>query len=318
MDFQVVSRRRQPYSIQDWNCASSHIFVNNKLSERQQRPLPPGPRLSFLNTKCLHRIYPWRAFQKWHKIYGSILSMQFGQRVMISIGSYEVAHDLLEKWKDLGPVLSSAESVSLKGFIQHCFHPQVPTPWKTHRRLALNFLSNRQTRSYSLSLPAGSWDQTICLQLQDQMIFGRVPRAFTAGSGRDKAELWSSKLVATSSWRLHKMHMKRSDILLLILRRLHRICITVRLVYSTDQSRPFSRHCHHLSRTIFNYFGSPTRTMSPKTFFDHQKLMREMMLSQKYTDLVLCCQGKEFKVHKAIVCTQSPVLAAACDGGFKV
>ena len=43
-----------------------------------------------------------------------------------------------------------------------------------------------------------------------------------------------------------------------------------------------------------------------------------MMMSQKYTDLVLCCQGKEFKVHRAIICTQSPVLAAACDGGFKV
>ena len=59
--------------------------------------------------------------------------------------------------------------------------------------------------------------------------------------------------------------------------------------------------------------------MSSKTSFDSvEKLIRELMLSQKYTDMVLCCQGKEFKVHRAIICTQSPVLAAACDGGFKV
>lgn len=41
------------------------------------------------------------------------------------------------------------------------------------------------------------------------------------------------------------------------------------------------------------------------------------MDSGKYSDLKLVCQGLEFKVHKAIICTQSPVLAAACDGGFQ-
>jgi hypothetical protein len=43
-----------------------------------------------------------------------------------------------------------------------------------------------------------------------------------------------------------------------------------------------------------------------------------LMGSEKYSDLKLVCQGQEFKVHKAIICTQSPVLAAACDGGFQV
>ena len=40
--------------------------------------------------------------------------------------------------------------------------------------------------------------------------------------------------------------------------------------------------------------------------------------SHKYSDLKLVCHGHEFKVHKAVVCTQSPVLAAACDGNFQV
>lgn len=47
------------------------------------------------------------------------------------------------------------------------------------------------------------------------------------------------------------------------------------------------------------------------------KYGEELMRSQKYTDLTLSCQGQEFKVHRAIVCPQSPVLAAVCDGGFK-
>ena len=40
--------------------------------------------------------FPWRVL---HKIYGPIICLQYRQRVMISIGSYKVAHDLLEKRK---------------------------------------------------------------------------------------------------------------------------------------------------------------------------------------------------------------------------
>jgi hypothetical protein len=43
-----------------------------------------------------------------------------------------------------------------------------------------------------------------------------------------------------------------------------------------------------------------------------------LMGAEKYSDIKLVCQGQEFKVHKAIVCTQSSVLAAACNRGFQV
>jgi cytochrome P450 len=67
---------------------------------------------------------------------------------MISIGSYKVAHDLLEKRKDIydsRPHMVIGECVS-KGLhtILLPFGPQ----WKTHRQLAVNLLSNRRTRSY--------------------------------------------------------------------------------------------------------------------------------------------------------------------------
>lgn len=46
--------------------------------------------------------------------------------------------------------------------------------------------------------------------------------------------------------------------------------------------------------------------------------LSQILTSEKYSDLKLVCQDQEFKVHKAIVCTQSPVLAAAVDGDFQV
>ncbi|KAF4632577.1 hypothetical protein G7Y89_g5550 [Cudoniella acicularis] len=45
--------------------------------------------------------------------------------------------------------------------------------------------------------------------------------------------------------------------------------------------------------------------------------LAQLLNSEKYSDLKLVCQGQEFKVHKAIVCTQSPVLAAASNGSFQ-
>jgi len=56
--------------------------------------------------------------------------------------------------------------------------------------------------------------------------------------------------------------------------------------------------------------------MSSKT--PHTSALAQLMGSEKYSDLKLVCEGHEFRVHKAIVCSQSPVLTAACDGAFQV
>ena len=39
--------------------------------------------------------------------------------------------------------------------------------------------------------------------------------------------------------------------------------------------------------------------------------------SEKYSDLTVTTQNRSFKLHRAIVCSQSKVLAAMCDSGFK-
>jgi hypothetical protein len=43
-----------------------------------------------------------------------------------------------------------------------------------------------------------------------------------------------------------------------------------------------------------------------------------LLLLPKYSDLQIVCQEIDFAVHKAIVCSQSPVLAANIDGNFVV
>jgi len=125
------------------------LFINY-VSSKRQRPLPPGPRPLFLikNLHQMPRSYAWRVLQEWHKIYGPIISLQYGQRVMISIGSYEVAHDLLEKRKD---IYNSRPHVVAGDYMSKGLHTALlpsGTQWKTHRRLISNFVSNRQTQSY--------------------------------------------------------------------------------------------------------------------------------------------------------------------------
>jgi hypothetical protein len=43
-----------------------------------------------------------------------------------------------------------------------------------------------------------------------------------------------------------------------------------------------------------------------------------LLFNDKYSDLCISCGGREFKVHRAIVCTQSDFFANACDGPFLV
>ncbi|KAL2355843.1 hypothetical protein BJ546DRAFT_650099 [Cryomyces antarcticus] len=45
--------------------------------------------------------------------------------------------------------------------------------------------------------------------------------------------------------------------------------------------------------------------------------MARLMESAEYSDLTLTCHGREFKVHRAVLCPRSSVIAAACDGQLK-
>ncbi|KAI0192422.1 hypothetical protein F4808DRAFT_443119 [Astrocystis sublimbata] len=46
-------------------------------------------------------------------------------------------------------------------------------------------------------------------------------------------------------------------------------------------------------------------------------LKTKLLRIRDYSDLILSCNEQQFKVHKAVVCAESPVMAAALKGGFK-
>lgn len=54
---------------------------------------------------------------------------------------------------------------------------------------------------------------------------------------------------------------------------------------------------------------------SLRTIYDG---LRGLLMEEKYADLTIRCGGRDFKAHRAIVCTQSAFFDKACSGGFKV
>lgn len=46
--------------------------------------------------------------------------------------------------------------------------------------------------------------------------------------------------------------------------------------------------------------------------------LSSLLTSGKFSDLRLVCEGREFSVHKAVLCSQSRVINAACEGNFEV
>ncbi|KAG0646595.1 hypothetical protein D0Z07_7566 [Hyphodiscus hymeniophilus] len=46
-------------------------------------------------------------------------------------------------------------------------------------------------------------------------------------------------------------------------------------------------------------------------------ILPELYKSGRYSDMTVKCQGREWKVHRNIVCSQSKPLAAALDGNFE-
>ncbi|KAF9888575.1 hypothetical protein FE257_008507 [Aspergillus nanangensis] len=73
------------------------LFRRPPPQESERLPLGP-PTLPILGN--LHQIpkeHLWRTVKQWHDQYGPIICVRFGSLKMILLGSYEVAHDLLEK-----------------------------------------------------------------------------------------------------------------------------------------------------------------------------------------------------------------------------
>ena len=54
------------------------------------------------------------------------------------------------------------------------------------------------------------------------------------------------------------------------------------------------------------------------TMSELKDVMRDLLLRGRFSDMEILCQGITFKVHQAIVCTQSSYFYSAMCDGFKV
>ena len=53
-------------------------------------------------------------------------------------------------------------------------------------------------------------------------------------------------------------------------------------------------------------------------FSDLEAVLRSLLHSGEFSDMTVSCGNRDFKVHRAIVCPQSPFFEAALKDGFKV
>lgn len=47
-------------------------------------------------------------------------------------------------------------------------------------------------------------------------------------------------------------------------------------------------------------------------------IVKQLLVTGRFSDLTLVCHGEHFHVHRGIVCSRSPVWAAASEGKFVV
>lgn len=63
---------------------------------------------------------------------------------------------------------------------------------------------------------------------------------------------------------------------------------------------------------------TPTMVGDKPAALGSGSLLYQMLQSEEYTDLDFSCRGRVYRVHKAVVCPQSPVIKVAVTAGFKV
>ncbi|KAG0123481.1 cytochrome P450 [Tuber indicum] len=118
--------------------------------KRRQPPLPPGPRgvPIFGNLFQIAPKYQWRQQQEWSQKYGPIFKLQLGVHMVIVLGTYQAARDLLDKrWRiysDRPGFVVSAKYIS-GGFRTLLMRGEM---WNAHRRLQATVLSPRMSQKY--------------------------------------------------------------------------------------------------------------------------------------------------------------------------
>ncbi|KAJ5731816.1 hypothetical protein N7493_003297 [Penicillium malachiteum] len=111
--------------------------------------LPPGPpSLSIIgNLHQLPSVNLWTKLTEWRRKYGPIITVNFGQRKMIILGSQKIAQDLLGKRAEIYSSRPNFLGEHASNDMHTAFLAFGPT-WKAHRAIQSTFLNPRASQSY--------------------------------------------------------------------------------------------------------------------------------------------------------------------------
>ncbi|EKM48214.1 uncharacterized protein PHACADRAFT_203097 [Phanerochaete carnosa HHB-10118-sp] len=112
--------------------------------------LPPGPAgVPFLGSLPFLTHYPEMALDKWAKKFGPLYSMWLGNQLFVVVSDPQVVKDLVIT---NGSIFSSRKEMYMKSKIIFVRRGITATPydetWRKHRRLAAQFLGNKQISNY--------------------------------------------------------------------------------------------------------------------------------------------------------------------------
>ncbi|KAF3480995.1 uncharacterized protein GIQ15_06342 [Arthroderma uncinatum] len=114
-------------------------------------PLPPGPyQLPLIGN--MHQTpmkNPWTRYREWHKVYGPIMSLRYGQKTIILLGTHKAVRDLLNKRGEIyssRPHMICAGDCLSKGY-STALLPYGDT-WKVHRSIQTAVLNPQISQKY--------------------------------------------------------------------------------------------------------------------------------------------------------------------------
>ncbi|KAJ5986380.1 hypothetical protein N7451_010745 [Penicillium sp. IBT 35674x] len=90
----------------------------------------------------------WKTYRAWHLKYGPIIFLQYGQQTVISLGSYKVAKDLLDK---RSVKYSSRPRLVIANYINRLLHTAILKPGKlleAHQSMHASILNPRMSQQY--------------------------------------------------------------------------------------------------------------------------------------------------------------------------
>ncbi|KAF8870113.1 cytochrome P450 [Mucidula mucida] len=143
------------------------------------KPLPPGPPSAWLFGRIIPEKYPFLQFEEWVKQYGPVFSLKRGSSVVIVIGRYQEAIDLMEKCgaKISDRPRSIAASEIYSGGLRPLLLSNTPT-WRIMSRAQHALLQVNQAKIYE-PVQLAATKKLILAILNDPDDFIRHSRMFS-------------------------------------------------------------------------------------------------------------------------------------------